>query len=82
MGEIADARKEKIDHDRAWALIRSQARVFIAKGKRVLDFQPHEGNREEILKSAMGRSGNLRAPTLKTGGQVFIGYNEDIYSTL
>ena len=63
-------------------MIRGREQVFVGKGKKVLAFQPGEGNREDILKSAMGRSGNLRAPTLKTGGKVFIGYNEEIYSHL
>lgn len=82
MDEIADARKEKFDQDRAWGLISTQARVFIGKGKKVLEFAPNDGNREQILKSAMGRSGNLRAPTLKTGCKILIGYNEEIYSHL
>jgi len=80
--EIADARKEKIDPSLAWKLISGQSRVFIGKGKKILEFQPDEGNREEILKAAMGRSGNLRAPALKTGDKVLIGYNEEIYSYL
>ena len=37
---------------------------------------------EEILKAAMGRSGNLRAPTLKTKNAVYIGFNEEIYTGL
>lgn len=80
--ETADARKEKIDHDQAWALIGSQDKAFIGKGKKVLDCKPGDDNREAILKAAMGRSGNLRAPTLKKGNKVFIGYNEEIYSNL
>jgi arsenate reductase-like glutaredoxin family protein len=82
VAETADARKQKIDNDHAWELICSQAQVFIGKGKKVLEFEPGEENREEILKAAMGRSGNLRAPTLKTGDRVFIGFNEDIYKNL
>lgn len=82
VAEIANARKEKIDHDRAWELIGSQAQAFIGKGKKVLEFQPGEGNREEILKAAMGRSGNLRAPALKSRERMFIGFNEEIYNNL
>jgi len=48
----------------------------------VLEFEPTPDNREEILKAAMGRSGNLRAPALKTKDAVFIGFNEEIYSQL
>lgn len=82
VNEIVDARKEKIDSSSAWELISGQARVFIGKGKKVLAFEPGDNNREEILKAAMGRSGNLRAPALKTGDKLLIGYNEDIYSHL
>ena len=56
--------------------------VYIGKGKKVLEFAPDESNREEILKAAMGRSGNLRAPAVKKGDTFFIGFNEDIYSNL
>ncbi len=82
VNEIADARKEKIDSSSAWKLISGQQRVFIGKGKKVLVFEPGDDNREDILKAAMGRSGNLRAPTLKTKDKLLIGYNEDIYSHL
>lgn len=82
MAQIADARKEKIDNDKAWELITSRGRVYIGKGKKVLEFEPGEQNREDILKAAMGRSGNLRAPTLKTGDKVLVGYNEEIYTYL
>ena len=82
MDEVADARKEKIDHDRAWEMIMEQERVYIGKGKKVLDLQPGDDNKEEILKAAMGRSGNLRAPALTSGSRMFIGYNEAIYDYL
>jgi 5-keto 4-deoxyuronate isomerase len=77
--DISDARKEKIDLEKAWELIRTQDRVYIGKGKKVLSFAPKEENREEILKMAMGRSGNLRAPAIKTDAGFFIGYNDLIY---
>jgi len=48
----------------------------------VLSFEPDEINREEILKAALGRTGNLRAPTLKTKNAVFVGFNDNIYSKL
>ena len=63
-------------------MIREQERVYIGKGKKVLDFEPDAANKGEILKGAMGRSGNLRAPALRAGKRMFIGYNEAIYETL
>ena len=47
-----------------------------------MEFAPDEENREEILKAAMGRSGNLRAPTIRIGDRLLIGYNDDMYGAL
>ena len=79
---MADAKKEKIDADAAWEMITNAKTVVIGKGKKVLEFAPDEENREEILKAAMGRSGNLRAPTIRIGDRLLIGYNDDMYGAL
>jgi hypothetical protein len=78
----SDARKEKIDKDQAWGLISGLSTVYIGKGKKVLSFEPDGINKEEILRAALGRTGNLRAPALKTGNAIFIGFNDNIYSNL
>jgi len=41
---------------------------------------PSAENRDEILKRAMGPSGNLRAPTLRCGNDFLIGFNAELYS--
>ncbi|MCK5916394.1 MAG: hypothetical protein KAG92_09670 [Deltaproteobacteria bacterium] len=53
--------------------------VTIAKGKKQLDFTPVPENRDEILKAAMGPSGNLRAPTLKIGDHLLVGFNLELF---
>lgn len=55
---------------------------MVAKGKKQLSFTPAAANREEILKAAMGPSGNLRAPTLRIGKQLVIGFNPELYQTI
>ena len=82
LGEKSDARKEKIDENNAWKIISQFDTVHIGKGKKTLTFTPSPENKKEILKAAMGRSGNLRAPTIKTSEAIIIGYNEDMYSQL
>ena len=77
--EVIDAKKEKIGDNDAWDIISKHQRVLIAKGRKTLEYEPADENREEILKQAMGRSGNLRAPTLSFGGTLMIGFNEDMY---
>ena len=80
--DIMDAKKEKIDRERAWELIQTRPMVYIGKGKKLLSLAPEESHKEEILKSAMGRSGNLRAPAVRTRNAFFIGYNDTIYGAL
>ena len=76
----SDAGKEKIDKDKAWELISGVTTVYIGKGKKVLSFEPDEAGKDEILKASLGRTGNLRAPAVKTGRAMFIGFNDIIYS--
>jgi len=77
--KIMDAKKEKIDSRTAWELLQTRKRVHIGKGKRVFSLDTDAAHKEEILSAVMGRSGNLRAPAIKTKRAFFIGYNDEIY---
>lgn len=61
-------------------MLKKADRISIAKGKTFEEFSPGRDDRETILKKAMGPSGNLRAPTFRTGNKFVIGFNEDLYS--
>ena len=78
--ERTDARKEKLEADAVWDLMGSAERIVVAKGKSVETFAPDEDDRDAILKAVLGRSGSLRAPTVKTGDVFFVGYNDALYS--
>ena len=52
----------------------------MAKGKSVVTFQPNEDDRESMLKAVLGRSGSLRAPTIRTGDVFYVGYNDTLYT--
>ena len=75
-----DARKEKLDADAVWDLMGSAEQIVVAKGKSVVTFVPDEDDRDAILKAVLGRSGSLRAPTVKTGNVFFVGYNDALYA--
>ena len=45
-------------------------------------FIPDPASREEILKVSLGRTGNLRAPTLRAGKVFYVGYNAEMYKEL
>ncbi len=54
----------------------------MAKGKKVVHFAlPAERpSDEELLSLMLGRSGKLRAPVVRTGDRLIVGYNADLYA--
>lgn len=76
----SDARKEKLDATAVWERLGNATRVVVAKGKRVETFVPTEDAQDAILKAVMGRSGNLRAPTLQIADVFYVGYNDALYA--
>ena len=74
-----DARKEAMDAAAVWDLMGNAERIIVAKGRRIETFVPTEDTQESILKSVMGRSGSLRAPTVQSGDVFLVGFNETLY---
>jgi arsenate reductase-like glutaredoxin family protein len=81
-GEIEDARKNVIKADGAWEIISKAKTLSVGRGKKMQTFVPDKDNKEEILKVCLGRTGNLRAPTVRSGKLVYVGFNEEIYKEL
>ena len=78
--ETVEARKVKIGSDQAWELIQGADEVVVGRGRKYRVFRPAEVEKEEILKLSLGRTGNLRAPTLKLADRVLIGFNDEMYA--
>ncbi len=74
--------KEKIGADAAWEMFREYKTIRVGKGKKYVEFEPLDENRESLLKAALGRTGNLRAPTLKMDDLLVVGFNEDMYNAV
>ena len=79
VSEKINASKEKIDADKAWDMIQNAKSVHVAKGKKTIRWNPQTDNREEILKTVIGPSGNLRAPTWKIGKDFLVGFSAEQY---
>jgi len=73
-----NARKERLGPDDAVRLARSVAHVWVTRGKKVvhLDMKKDQPSDREIVKLLIGPSGNLRAPTIRRGKKLFVGYDE------
>lgn len=52
---------------------------MVAKGKKVLTFDPREDALADIAAVALGPTGNLRAPAIRTGKTWLIGFHEEAY---
>ncbi|MBU2502790.1 hypothetical protein KJ682_15770 [bacterium] len=51
------------------------------KGKKVTDFDlaKDKPSDDELLAHLLGSTGNLRAPSLRAGKVLLVGFNEDVY---
>jgi arsenate reductase-like glutaredoxin family protein len=61
-----------------------QAKVlWVARGKNVqrVDVSKDSPSDEELVKLLLGPTGNLRAPTIRHGKQLFVGFNPDLYES-
>ncbi len=78
-----DAKKKAIDRAGAIALARESATVFATKGKNVLRLDMKtDPSDDEIAALVVGPSGNLRAPALRVGLTLLVGFDEATYATL
>lgn len=64
-------------------LLKKASRLFAAKGKKVVevDLKNTELSDEELKKLIVGPTGNLRAPTLRKGTTLIVGFNEEMYES-
>ena len=77
-----NAKKETYQKDGALELVQSVNHLLVAKGKKIveLNLKKDSPSQEDILKLILGPTGNLRAPTLKVGKKLVVGFNEEMYA--
>jgi hypothetical protein len=56
----------------------------VARGKKVVtfDLRKNPPDDETLAAHLLGPTGNLRAPTLRRGKTLYVGFSEDIYREL
>ena len=79
---MKDAKKERIGEKEALALAREASEILVAKGKKTVrvDMKKDAPSDEDLLKLLLGPSGNLRAPTLRKGKTLLVGFDPEAYS--
>ena len=63
------------------AIVGEVNEIYAAKGKKVVyfDLRRDKPSTAELTKALLGPTGNLRAPTLRRGKTLLVGFNEEMY---
>ena len=69
----------KLQADDARELLNKASKLTVAKGKKVQQFSAGKKASDDALESMLGPTGNLRAPTMKIGKTLVVGYNEEVF---
>ena len=77
---MQSATKDAIEGRDALAVLDGVEQLYVAKGKKIdhLDLTGGRPSDDDLLGLLLGRSGKLRAPTLRKGTTLVVGYNGDI----
>jgi arsenate reductase-like glutaredoxin family protein len=80
----ADAKKATIKGSGALDVLEGVDELYVAKGKKVerVDLKKARPDRATLLGLLLGPTGNLRAPTLRKGRTLIVGFEEDTYKKL
>ncbi len=77
-----DARKSALKEKEALALMQEVDEIYASKGKQVvhLDMRKDKPDKAALLGLLLGPTGNLRAPTLRKGRTLLVGFDEAAYA--
>lgn len=70
---------KKLSRKDAAALVKDAKKVIVAKGKKVQEF-PGGKATKDVVDALLGPTGNLRAPLVRVGKTLLVGFNEDSYT--
>ena len=57
--------------------------IHVARGKKIVTIDMKDAPDDDTLVGLLlGPTGNLRAPTIKQGKTLYVGFNEDVYRAL
>jgi arsenate reductase-like glutaredoxin family protein len=81
---VIDARKERIDVKGALQLAHSAEKIYATKGSKVIffDMKKDKPDDKTLASVLIGPSGNLRAPTLRIGKTLLVGFDKELYTQI
>lgn len=84
MAEEVNAKKTRLGEREALALLAGADALWSMKGKRVVhvDLRTAKPARADLLALVLGPTGNLRAPTIRKGRTLIVGFDEATFRRL
>jgi arsenate reductase-like glutaredoxin family protein len=76
-----NARKERLGADAALQLMHNLSTVVATKGKKIVRWHlaKDRPSRDDLLSVLLGPSGTLRAPVIRIGGTLLVGFAPAVY---
>lgn len=63
-------------------MLKAASVLHVAKGKKVSEFDVSKSVSKDAVAAMLGPTGNLRAPTIRIGKKVLVGFNDELFATL
>ena len=84
VARTTDAKKERLGAKDALALAEAADEIYVAKRGTIVHFDRRTAKptRDELLAAILGPTGNLRAPVVKLGRTLIVGFDEATYRKL
>lgn len=78
MPEVTDSRKNPMKEKEARALFKTVGRLYAARGKKTVEYDLKKASpdTETMAKYFLGPTGNFRAPAIRAGRNLIIGFDE------
>jgi arsenate reductase-like glutaredoxin family protein len=79
--ETVSANK-KLGRDEALGMARQVKRLVAVRGKKVtaVDVTANTPSDDELAALMLGRTGNMRAPTMRVGQTLLVGYHDQVFA--
>jgi arsenate reductase-like glutaredoxin family protein len=72
----------KLGREEAKSMLEDASRLLVAKGKKLREWKPVSADDDEALAAMLGPTGNLRAPTMRVGKTILVGFNDEMFEKI
>ena len=81
VSDLTDASKFRKGREEALKLAKAADKIVVARGKKIVTFDMKKAPPDDdtLAANLLGPSGNLRAPTVRKGKTLLIGFNDEAY---